>query len=160
MVAEQNTRGNTTLARIRIKNRNKKIGTNNNQIMKKTILTLALALGLSSAWAAKAWNMPITITQPDGTTITVFQHGDEHFSWYTSLNGTILNRIGNTFIPITESKEAFFAKAARIRKANTIKREPVQGSSQALFPHTGSPKALIILAEYQDKKFSLKNPKK
>lgn len=128
--------------------------------MEKTILTLALALGLSSAWAAKAWNMPITITQPDGTTITVFQHGDEHFSWYTSLNGTILNRIGNTFIPITESKEAFFAKAARIRKANTIKREPVQGSSQALFPHTGSPKALIILAEYQDKKFSLKNPKK
>ena len=122
MVAEQNTRGNTTLARIRTKNRNKKIGTNNNQIMKKTILTLALALGLSSAWAAKAWDMPITITQPDGTTITVFQHGDEHFSWYTSLNGTILNRIGNTFIPITESKEAFFAKAARIRKANTIKR--------------------------------------
>ena len=73
--------------------------------MKKTILTLAMAITMGSAWAAKAWNMPITITQPDGTTITVFQHGDEDFSWYTSLDGTILNRIGNTFTPITDSKK-------------------------------------------------------
>lgn len=128
--------------------------------MKKTILTLAMALTMGSAWAAKAWNMPITITQPDGTTITVFQHGDEDFSWYTSLDGTILNRVGNTFTPITESKEAFFAKAKKIRRANVMRREPIQGSSQAIFPHTGSPKALVILAEYQDKRFSIKNPKR
>ena len=41
-----------------------------------------------------------------------------------------------------------------------MRREPIQGSSQAIFPHTGSPKALVILAEYQDKKFSIKNPKR
>ena len=128
--------------------------------MKKFLLSIGLTLSMTSAWAIKAWNMPITVTQDDGTEITVFIHGDEDFCWYTSLDGTILNRIGNNFSPITESKESFFRKAENIRKANVMKREAVSGSSQTLFPHTGSPKVLVILAEYADKGFSISNPKK
>lgn len=127
--------------------------------MKKILLTLGLAFTMAPAWAAKAWNQPITVTQPDGTTITVYLHGDEDFSWYTSVDGKILIRNGNTFTPITETKEEFFAKAAEIRKANAKRREPVTGNTRYLFPHTGSPKALVILAEYPDKKFSLADPK-
>lgn len=128
--------------------------------MRKILLTLGLAFTMASAWAAKAWNMPVTVTQPDGTTITVYLHGDEDFSWYTSADGKILMRNGNTFTPISETKEEFFAKAAAIRKANAMRREPVSGSSRQLFPHTGSPKALVILAEYPDKRFSLTDPKR
>lgn len=128
--------------------------------MKKALLTLGLSLAVTTSWAAKAWNMPLTITQPDGTTITVFLHGDEDFSWYTSADGKILTRNGNTFTPITETETEFFAKANVIRKANNIRREAVSGSSKQLFPHLGSPKALVILAQYTDKQFSLNDPKK
>lgn len=128
--------------------------------MKRLLLSLGLTLSMSSAFAIKAWNMPITVTQDDGTTITVFLHGDENFSWYTSIDGTILNRVGNNFIPIKESRESFFIKSEAKRKANAMMREPISGSTQSLFPHTGSPKVLVILAEYADKSFALTNPKK
>lgn len=128
--------------------------------MKKTLLTLGLALAATTTWAAKAWNMPINVIQPDGTTITVFLHGDEDFSWYTSADGKILIRDGNSFTPITESKTEFFAKANAIRKANALRREAVSGTTKQLFPHLGSPKALVILAQYTDKKFSLADPKR
>ncbi|MDY5183956.1 MAG: peptidase M6, partial [Prevotella sp.] len=128
--------------------------------MKKILLTLSMAITMSSAWAAKAINKPITIQQSDGTLITVYLHGDEDFHWYTSVDGTILLRNGNDFTPITESPETFFAKAENARRMNVMKREPVTGSSNALFPHTGSPKALVILAQYQDVAFSLADPKK
>ncbi len=128
--------------------------------MKKILLTLSMAITMSSAWAAKAINKPITIQQSDGTLITVYLHGDEDFHWYTSADGTILLRNGNDFTPITETPETFFAKAENARRMNVMKREPVTGSSKALFPHTGSPKALVILAQYQDVAFSLADPKK
>ena len=128
--------------------------------MKKILLTLSMAITMSSAWAAKAINKPITIQQSDGTLITVYLHGDEDFHWYTSADGTILLRNGNDFTPITESQETFFAKAENARRMNVMKREPVTGSSKTLFPHTGSPKALVILAQYQDVAFSLADPKK
>ena len=57
-------------------------------IMKKILLTLSMAITMSSAWAAKAINKPITIQQSDGTLITVYLHGDEDFHWYTSADGT------------------------------------------------------------------------
>ena len=128
--------------------------------MKKILLTLSMAITMSSAWAAKAINKPITIQQSDGTLITVYLHGDEDFHWYTSADGTILLRNGNDFTPITETPETFFAKAENERRMNVMKREPVTGSTKALFPHTGSPKALVILAQYQDVAFSLADPKK
>lgn len=128
--------------------------------MKKILLTLSMAITMSSAWAAKAINKPITIQQSDGTLITVYLHGDEDFHWYTSADGTILLRNGNDFTPITETPETFFAKAENARRMNVMKREPVTGSPKALFPHTGSPKALVILAQYQDVAFSLADPKK
>ena len=128
--------------------------------MKKILLTLSMAITMSSAWAAKAINKPITIQQSDGTLITVYLHGDEDFHWYTSADGTILLRNGNDFTPITESQETFFAKAENARRMNVMKREPVTGSTKTLFPHTGSPKALVILAQYQDVAFSLADPKK
>ena len=89
-------------------------------IMKKTLLTLSLALTMSAAWAAKAINKPITVKQSDGTYITVYLHGDEDFHWYTSSDGTILLRNGNDFTPITETPEAFFAKAENTRRMNAV----------------------------------------
>lgn len=157
--------------------------------MKKLLITtLALILSVCS-WAAKAWRMPLIVTQPDGTTLQVYQHGDEHFNWYSTQDGAILVRGQNTFFiaaidkfgHITASKQVaheenrrqatekklvdaqakklFFEQANTLLQTRAMRREPVK-SDKTYFPHTGSPKAIVILAAYQDTPFTLPNPRK
>lgn len=126
--------------------------------MRKYLLTLTLALlTLGQAKAGKAWPHPITVTQSNGQTITVRLHGDEHFHWYTDMQGNILERHGNDFTPIATDRETFMARGQEAR-AKAMRREPIATSAK-LFPHTGSPRVLVILAEYQDKAFTVNNPK-
>ena len=42
------------------------------------------------SWAAKAIPMPVKVTQPDGTVLTVMLYGDEHFHYYTTTDGALL----------------------------------------------------------------------
>lgn len=126
--------------------------------MRKIFLSLAMALAaFTTAQADKAWPYPITITQSDGTAITVRMHGDEHFFWYTDMDGNILERRGNDFTPVATTPEAYLAQA-KAAQAKAARREPIAASA-SLFPHTGSPKAVVVLAEFQDRKFTVANPK-
>lgn len=127
--------------------------------MKKILLTLGFALlSVCSMQAHKAWPYPMTFVQSNGDTIVVRMHGDDYFSWYTDMEGNILERHGNDFTKIDVDEETFFAQAQQTLNAKGMYREPIAPAA-SLFPHTGSPKAVVILAEYQDVKFSLKNPK-
>ena len=56
----------------------------------RRILTLMIALlGFSlQLFAVKAYPYPVTVTQPDGSSLTIRLHGDENRSWATTLNGT------------------------------------------------------------------------
>lgn len=127
--------------------------------MKKLLLTISVALlGGLSVKAAKAWPYPITLRQSDGSTITVYLHGDENFSWYTDALGNVLQRTGNDFTPITTSVTAFFAEGQKMARRNMMKREPI-ASNSTLFPHQGSPKAVVILAQYSDLPFTLSDPR-
>lgn len=66
--------------------------------MKKILLTLAFALaGMASSFAAKAYPEPFTVTQSDGTSLTVTLHGDENFSWSTTSDGVLLVQIGSNY---------------------------------------------------------------
>lgn len=157
--------------------------------MKKLLFT-ALALILSvCSWAAKAWRMPLIVTQPDGTTLQVYQHGDEHFNWYSTQDGAILVREQDTFyiaaidkfgritaskqlaheengrqaaekkLIAAQDKKLFFEQANTLLQTRAMRREPVK-SDKTNFPHMGSPKAIVILAAYQDTTFTLPNPRK
>lgn len=159
-------------------------------IQMKKLLFTALALILSvCSWAAKAWRMPLIVTQPDGTTLQVYQHGDEHFNWYSTQDGAILVREQNTFfiaaidkfgritaskqlaheengrqaaekkLVAAQDKKLFFEQANTLLQTRAMRREPVK-SDKTYFPHTGSPKAIVILAAYQDTTFTLPNPRK
>ena len=58
--------------------------------MKKILASVAiliLATGLS--WAVRAPRTPFTYTQPDGSVITLVNHGDEFHHW-TTWNGTLV----------------------------------------------------------------------
>lgn len=124
--------------------------------MKKILLCVLLLASVFNAHAIKALRIPSTYTQSDGTKITVYLNGDENFAWYTDDKGNILERKGNDFTPIKISKSLFFSNA---KKNLPVRREPVANSS-TLFPHVGSPKALVILVNFTDTTFSLPNPKK
>ena len=159
-------------------------------IQMKRLLFTALALILSvCTWAAKAWRMPLIVTQPDGTTLQVYQHGDEHFNWYSTQDGAILVREQDTFyiaaidkfgritaskqlaheengrqaaekkLIAAQDKKLFFEQANTLLQTRAMRREPVK-SDNTYFPHTGSPKAIVILAAYQDTTFTLPNPRK
>lgn len=65
--------------------------------MKKTLLILLVVIfDTLCARAHKVWPYPMTFAQSNGTTITVRLHGDDTFSWYTDMNGNILERHGTT----------------------------------------------------------------
>ena len=55
-------------------------------MMKKILISCCLALCTLAAWAAKANPIPVTVTQSDGTQLTVYQYGDEHFSWISRVS--------------------------------------------------------------------------
>ncbi len=127
--------------------------------MKKILLSLCLALfALSSLHASKAWPYPITVIQSNGTPITVYLRGDANFHWYTDMQGRILERNGNDFTVLDVDPATFLAEANSQVQAQAKSYEPV-AMSASNFPHTGTPRAVVILAQYPDWKFTVANPR-
>lgn len=127
--------------------------------MKRFLLSIVGLMAIATAsWAVKANPSPIKVKQPDGTTITVLLHGDEDFSWYTDIQGNLLNRIGNRFVPMTVDKATFFRQAEQQRAANAARRISIGTDTPNYFPHEGTPKALVILVEFSDTTFAVNDP--
>ena len=153
--------------------------------MKKNLLSIAFALlGITNGFAAKAYPGPITVMQSDGTELTVYLHGDEHFNWMTTEDGALLTQVGKGYY-IAETTSTGVLKATKYlahnankrlaTEAKAIKKQNIQlflnsaneksvknqayrsmgtgNNGVKYFPHTGCPKALVILAEFSDVKF-------
>ena len=66
--------------------------------MKQIILFLmALCFSVSTVHAAKANQTPFAVRQADGSTLMVVLHGDESYSWYTTLDGVMLSHVNQSF---------------------------------------------------------------
>lgn len=153
--------------------------------MKNILLSITFALmGITSGFAAKAYPGIVTVTQSDGTELNVRIYGDEHHSWYTTTDGALLVQIGKNFYVAqvedngmlkatpqlahnaelrnklenkainTQNKQLFFNTA----KTNAIRRSIGISNNYPYFPHTDTPKALVILVEFQDCAFLTKDP--
>ena len=153
---------------------------------KKTLLLMLTILMSINAWGAKAFPGPYTFTQPDGTKLSVTLHGDEYFHYYTTLDGVILVREGDTFyiaeisddgdiratnvlahnngvrtskeiaLIQSQNKEKLFTGSA-IKKA--IRKVPVSTNVTPKYtPHKGSPNIVVILAQFQDVQFTVNDP--
>ena len=55
--------------------------------MKHLALVLLCALALVRAYAVPAYPYPVTITQPDGSTLEIVGHGDEFYNFITTADG-------------------------------------------------------------------------
>ena len=150
--------------------------------MKKILLSIAFALmGIASGFAAKAYSGIITVTQSDGTELNVRMYGDEHFNWLTTEDGVLLVQEGNNYY-IAETTSYGTLKATKfiahnankrvsaeikaikkqnhsrfrsyaIEQASTAKAMGTGNNGVKYFPHSGSPKALVILVEFSDTTF-------
>ena len=150
--------------------------------MKKILLSITFALmGIVSGFAAKAYSGIVTVTQSDGTELNVRIYGDEHFNWLTTEDGVLLVQEGNNYY-IAETTSYGTLKATNYIAHNANKRVPAEikaikkqdlsrfrsyaikkaspakamgtgNSGVKYFPHSGSPKALVILVEFSDTPF-------
>ncbi len=155
--------------------------------MKKLFTSIIVALMSLVTWGAPVYPGPAVITQSDGTQLTVLGYGDEDFNYYTTTDGVLLVHEGNDFfvaqidadgelqatkqlahdpsmrsaaeqqLANSQDTNLFFQYAQREQPRRVKMREPISGST--LFPHMGTPKAVVILVDFPDCPFSLPDPK-
>ena len=150
--------------------------------MKKFLLSITFALmGIVSGFAAKAYSGIVTVTQSDGTELNVRIYGDEHFNWLTTEDGVLLVQEGNNYyiaettsygtlkatsyiahnankrvpaeIKAIKKQDLSRFRSYAIKKASPTKAMGTGNSGVKYFPHSGSPKALVILVEFSDTPF-------
>lgn len=105
------------------------------------IFTMAIA-----AWAVPARKGGIVKIQPDGSQITVYQHGDEHFHWMTNADGEWLKVDADGFFCVTEALSAEQIEAKRMATASR--------AAQAEVPINIAPRGLVILVNFTDVAFT------
>ena len=109
--------------------------------------------------AAKAYPFPVTVTQSDGTQLTIIQHGDEDIHWTTTTYGAILVRKGSdyyvadideegnlkattelahnmgertlkeVYLANLQNREAFLKRAESIMEKSPRRRIPISGGT-------------------------------
>ena len=150
--------------------------------MKKILLSITFALmGIVSGFAAKAYPGIVTVTQSDGTELNVRIYGDEHFNWLTTEDGVLLVKEGNNYyiaettsygtlkatsyiahnankrlpaeIKAIKKQDLSRFRSYAIKKASPAKAMGTGNSGVKYFPHSDSPKALVILVEFSDTPF-------
>lgn len=139
-------------------------------------------------YAIKAYPFPVTVLQPDGSQLTVRLNGDEHHHFESTEDGYVLKRNAGgylTYATVSSTGElvesSIIAKNSNKRTASEIQflkmidqpaiqqtiKTSVQKSKMSInastqprkaYPLNGSPKALVILANFSDKAFSVVNP--
>ena len=124
---------------------------------KNIILALVLLFSTLSLLAGPAYPGRIVYTQPDGSTINIYLHGDEFGHWATDDAGNILEqdadgywRQSSTLSRSTISLRMEQASQKRAAVAQT-RAEYAQKASSANF---GSPKIPVILVGFSDRAFS------
>ena len=121
--------------------------------MKKTILAIILAF--AAFWtlsAGPAYKGRIVQTQPDGSTIEIYLHGDEFGHWVTDGQGNVLVQGEDGFwrISATVSPQNTRRMAAQRRNvANRRRRLAARAEA-----HVGSPRIPVILIGFKDKPFT------
>ena len=121
--------------------------------MKKFLTSCLLACAtLTGAYASKAITRPFKVTLQNGTTVMAQIHGDENFNFYTTTSGELLIFENNTWRLATEADKAQMTK--RQNAVSTRRKANEKITATRPFPHVGTPKALVIMVDFSDQKFT------
>ncbi len=113
--------------------------------MRRLTIAFLLTIFTLATYAVPATPLPTYITLADGSTIQVYLRGDEYASYYTLTDGTPV-RIENGVV----TKDVTLPEKAR-QKRYAARQTNIEASS---LPTIGSPRTLVILVSFKDKKFS------
>lgn len=139
---------------------------------------LISAIAATSAMAAPAWPKKMKMTGPDGQPVEVFLRGDEFYHYYESAaDGTVMLREadGKLRYAALDNSGRVVAATAKANDTQALKRAMAQtyterkaaamakrlapttpGTIHKDFPTVGTVRGLVILAQFQDVKFSQK----
>ena len=152
--------------------------------MKKTVLILITLLCHLASHASKGWPYPITVSQPDGTQLTVRINGDADFNWVSTLDNVVLKQEGNGYYVANidtngmlsssgtlahdadkrSSAEQSLCKKQDVKAFLTVNTRPERlaatrgfggKGSTSFFPHTGSPRAIVLLVQFANRPFKV-----
>lgn len=134
------------------------------------IAALALPLCLS---AKPAYKGLMKYTNPDGTTVEVRLHGDEHFSYITDADGMLMTRNadgamvyelagGQRILATAEVVDNMYqatldADAGAMAKAPS-RMAALNADGRTVYPTHGETRSLVILIQYSDIKFQPTSP--
>lgn len=124
--------------------------------MKKsfTLRPLCLMAALTYAltvWSIPAQRKPYTYTQPDGTTLTLYKHGNAQFHWWQTADGQWMSRDANgSFQPCESLNHEQIVQRVQSLQA------PAATTAQSLKLNL-APRGLVILVEFTDVQFQPEN---
>lgn len=153
-----------------------------------TVLTIVLLMSGINVFSIPAKPSPFVLKQTDGTELTVRLHGDENFHYYTTEDGYLLlpgdngilcyaeirsgnvqassmkaqdtrKRTAEEFVFLQRIGKNLLPEALAIKQKTAPKRfKTPRRKSLTQYPTIGEQKALIILVQFTDRKFSIANP--
>ena len=114
--------------------------------MRKIGLLVVLSAIVGTLWAVPARKGGLVVTQPDGSSLTVYQHGDEYFHWMTNEQGEWLRLDEDGYYRVTEalSAEQIAAKRQAAPRRAEYKASPLNIATRGL----------IILVNFKDEAFA------
>ena len=119
----------------------------------KRLLTMMIGVAAIATLSAKpAFRGPIERELPDGSTMTVYQHGDEFFHWMTNEQGEWIEQDENgqfKTVPALNDEQITARRQASPRY--------IPQARQQAYPINIAPRGLIILVNFQDVSFSADN---
>lgn len=113
---------------------------------------LGILSGAIDTYAVRAYQGPISYTQPDGSIITLYNSGDENNHSLRDAEGNLMIKGVDGMVRKADANQIVAFRAAREQRR---KKYLFSGTP---FPAEGSPKGLVILVQFKDKKFSMSNP--
>lgn len=152
--------------------------------MKKLSTLCLLLLVVSSVWAVPALQVKKLFTQPDGSTVTIVLQGDERFSYYSTIDGIMLQKTADGYMKYatvdvngvvvagcyaakdpsdrSDKEIDYISTLSRMKIMNSVQKQISQRAltelpspvSGTAIPSKGPVKGLVILAEFPDVKFT------
>ena len=113
--------------------------------MKRLIGILSVWCIVCSIYAVPARRGGLVVTQPDGTEVTVYQHGNEYFHWQTNEEGE--------WIHLGEDGFYYKTEALSVEQIETKQMASPKRVAMAASPLNVAPRGLVILVNFADLAF-------
>lgn len=129
-------------------------------LKKALFLTALLSFSCLVGQAVPAYPAKRVVTLADGRQVTLTLRGDEHYSFYVDEQNQTYRQVAADQFQAVSAEVVETEWKARLQKANQ-RRSQRAGTRAVGEPSpglTGEKKGLVILMEFQDKKFSIDNP--